>query len=557
MHLLNSRKAHAAVTNHYRFLVLLLAAAPAFGQRSFSLCDINKDGAIDVVDIQALIAEALGGKVPLDDLNNDNVVNVVDVEINARTVLGSGCPAYSVTPRFAITQVSLVNQGWIPADIPSPGDLTLHGASTSQATVLNQGWIPADIPSPGDLTLHGASTSQATVLNQAWIPADIPSPGDLTLHGASTSQATVLNQAWIPADIPSAGNIQVAVGLLVSVNNNGSTRSPASFEGLDSKIVAAGSSTAPVDLSTVNDGDAMIAGQTVRFRVYPPEGAFTASDFMVGGAPLRVHAPFEALLTAPANVTSLDLEAVVYASGGRVWHTPAKHLRIVRDPGLTMSGRALLADGGPAGSAAIGVRTNGLMAAYFQVEGSLPSWSALNRPPDKEGFVTAVNQPGTAVFGPDPFGTGLTGPYAARFRGEILVSISGEHRLFLDAALGARLAVDGKVLIDTPAGQFSPESEADVNLAPGWHTIEIDSYHTASSPGVQLSWQQPHSGREAVRPEALAADCVRAETDANGAFRIAPFPSILNPLEWHAVPANNRIRVVPDLSISQERPIQQ
>jgi hypothetical protein len=48
--------------------------------------------------------------------------------------------------------------------------------------------------------------------------------------------------------------------------------------------------------------------------------------------------------------------------------------------------------------------------------------------------------------------------------------------------------------------------EAEVTLAAGWHSLEIDSYHTASNPSLQFSWQQPDSGREVVRPETLATD---------------------------------------------------
>jgi hypothetical protein len=500
-----------------------------FGQPSFRQCDINKDNALTVIDAQDIVNEGLGTSSPADDLTGDGSVNVVDMQIVIDGILGIGCVA---TP-------------------PS-------SAASSSITVLNQAWISADIPSPGDLNVNGASTARNSVLNQAWISAEIPSAGDLNINGASSSHASVLNRAWIPAEIPSAGNLDFAAGILVSVNNTATPGriSPQLYSTV--KVIAGGSSTTPVDLSSVNDGDGLIVGQTVRFRLYPPDGV-SNFDLLLDGAALRNHAPFEVLITAPANVSALDIQAILYARDGRVWRLPGKHLLVLPDPGLTMHGHAVHADGAPSESSRLGVRTNGLKAEYFRADGGFASWLALNRAPDKRGFVTAINQPNPgSVFGPDPFGTGFSSNYAARFRGQILVSEAGAHRFFLDASLGARLSVDGNVLIDAPPGQYSPEFQADVNLAGGWHAIEIDSYHTASNPNLQLFWQQPNSSREVVRPEALATDLtLRSVTDANGLFRLESFPGILNPLEWFAIPADPQVRVVLDPSTLEERPMHQ
>jgi hypothetical protein len=428
------------------------------------------------------------------------------------------------------------------------------------------------------LTIHGAQVKAASVMNQAWIPADIPSAGNLISNAVNAKSVSVVNQAWISADIPSPGDVRFAAGFLVSVNNTGpGGRTVPSLAALGFKVVAAGSSTAPVDLSSVNDGDLLLAGQTVRFRVYPPEDALAGSDFrlagsnfpidgsdfLIDGKPMRVHTPFEVLVTAPANASAFDLQAVIYSRKGRVWRSPSKHLLIVPDPGQTLTGRAVHADSSAAASEAIGVRaigvrTNGLTAEYFRADKGIASWPDLNRPADKRGFVTAVNQPDATAFGPDPFGTGLSGNYATRFRGEILVTMDGQHRFFLDAPLGARLIVDGGTLVDTPPGSFSPEAEAAVTLPAGWHTIEIDSYQPAFRANLQLSWQQPNSAREIVRPESLATEVgPLAVTDTNGSFDVSSFPTILNPLQWHTVPADSKVRVIPDQSISEERPIQQ
>jgi hypothetical protein len=222
-----------------------------------------------------------------------------------------------------------------------------------------------------------------------------------------------------------------------------------------------------------------------------------------------------------------------------------------------MSGRAVYSGGNPAAATSVGVRTSGLTAEYFSADRGFATWSDLDRTPDKRGYVTAVNQPDSAALGPDPFGTGLAGSYATRFRGEIAVATDGLHVFFLDAPQGGRLMVDGKAAIETPPAVYAPESQAAVTLTAGWHTIEIDSYQPAFHPGLQLSWQQPDAGREIVRPEALATELAPvAVTGVDGAFRVPLFPYILNPLDWHSVPADRAVHVAMELSIPEERTIQ-
>jgi WD40 repeat protein len=56
-----------------------------------SPCDLNQNGSINVVDVQALINEALGVASAINDLNGDGVVNVLDVQIVANAALNLGC----------------------------------------------------------------------------------------------------------------------------------------------------------------------------------------------------------------------------------------------------------------------------------------------------------------------------------------------------------------------------------------------------------------------------------------------------------------------------------
>ena len=56
-------------------------------------CNISNDTAVNIVDVQLIIAEALGARAPVHDLNTDGVVNVVDVMIVLDAALGYVCSA--------------------------------------------------------------------------------------------------------------------------------------------------------------------------------------------------------------------------------------------------------------------------------------------------------------------------------------------------------------------------------------------------------------------------------------------------------------------------------
>ena len=64
------------------------------GSGNFSLCDVNRDTNINVVDVQLMVNEALGVLNALHDLNADGFVNVVDVQIDINAALGLGCAAH-------------------------------------------------------------------------------------------------------------------------------------------------------------------------------------------------------------------------------------------------------------------------------------------------------------------------------------------------------------------------------------------------------------------------------------------------------------------------------
>lgn len=59
-----------------------------------SLCDVDIDALVNVVDVQLMIDEALKAITPVHDLNHDGAVNVADVQIVLNAALGLGCSAH-------------------------------------------------------------------------------------------------------------------------------------------------------------------------------------------------------------------------------------------------------------------------------------------------------------------------------------------------------------------------------------------------------------------------------------------------------------------------------
>ena len=63
-----------------------------------SPCDINGDGTTTVAHVRKMTSEALGASAATDDLNRDGVVNVIDVQIVINATLGLGCVPGSGPP---------------------------------------------------------------------------------------------------------------------------------------------------------------------------------------------------------------------------------------------------------------------------------------------------------------------------------------------------------------------------------------------------------------------------------------------------------------------------
>lgn len=74
-------------------LGLILFVIQGLSAQTFSPCDLNHDRAVNVVDVQTIVNEALGLFLCTGDLNGDGRCDVVDVQRVITAALGGTCPA--------------------------------------------------------------------------------------------------------------------------------------------------------------------------------------------------------------------------------------------------------------------------------------------------------------------------------------------------------------------------------------------------------------------------------------------------------------------------------
>ena len=56
-----------------------------------SSCDVNRDGNVNVLDVQSMVNQVLAFAPATSDVNSDGSINVIDVQIVVNAALGLGC----------------------------------------------------------------------------------------------------------------------------------------------------------------------------------------------------------------------------------------------------------------------------------------------------------------------------------------------------------------------------------------------------------------------------------------------------------------------------------
>lgn len=100
---------------------------------------------------------------------------------------------------------------------------------------------------------------------------------------------------------------------------------------------------------------------------------------------------------------------------------------------------------------------------------------------------------------PDPF----SGPFSARFTGELRVDHPGIYRFRIEADDGVRMTLDGRVLAESLTPNAPNTIQATPLLVPGDHPIQIDYFQNGGGSVLEFFWQPPGSDETPVPPSAL------------------------------------------------------
>ncbi len=89
------------------------------------------------------------------------------------------------------------------------------------------------------------------------------------------------------------------------------------------------------------------------------------------------------------------------------------------------------------------------------------------------------------------------------FEGKLKVPQAGEYTFALDSTDGARLLIDGKVVLDRPArGRQTQEIKA--TLAQGLLPVRLEYFHTTGKPQLDVFWSGPGVARRSLTPPSAA-----------------------------------------------------
>jgi hypothetical protein len=166
----------------------------------------------------------------------------------------------------------------------------------------------------------------------------------------------------------------------------------------------------------------------------------------------------------------------------------------------------------------------GLVGEYFtyKTNGYVPDLPAGAKP-----FLVRVDKqvnfpdPGT---GGDFHGTKLVYNFAVRWTGVLRVDKAGEYTLFTQSDDGARLTIDGKVVLENDGPHPLSEKSAKVQLTAGDHPIKVEFAQGGGGSAILLYWQPAGGDKQPVPGEALfhnkSAEAVAWDKEAWEKFQI-------------------------------------
>jgi hypothetical protein len=270
----------------------------------------------------------------------------------------------------------------------------------------------------------------------------------------------------------------------------------------------------------------LIAGETVQLSVQPSvflhdleldAGKATLASSITGA----LNVP----LTAPFGVESFDLKAFGYTANGAISDSLVETVDVAADPGRTVSGQVVDANGSPVAGAVVTWQAEGLAAEYYRMGGELRAIPELKSGAARRSFLGALNYPNPQqVFGLDPMGVNLGRNYAAKFAGKIQIASEGVYQFGLLAHQGARLSIDGELIAEAVAtGDDAVTAMGTANLTVGAHDIEVTHFESGGAAALQLLWTPPSGAQTIVPPSLIGSEAPaswRAVTASDGRFEL-------------------------------------
>lgn len=126
-------------------------------------------------------------------------------------------------------------------------------------------------------------------------------------------------------------------------------------------------------------------------------------------------------------------------------------------------------------------------------------------PEDLAARVQAV-EPGRYVREEWDKGAALRDNWSARWTGTLQVEKEGEYTFYLTTDDGARLRIDGELLIDFWQPRSPSASEVKVNLTAGEHAIVVEFFEAGGGAVARLEWSAEGLDRQVVPPERVTHD---------------------------------------------------
>jgi hypothetical protein len=260
----------------------------------------------------------------------------------------------------------------------------------------------------------------------------------------------------------------------------------------------------------------LIAGQSAEVSIQPARFLYYL-ELDANKAPFAtsttgsLHVPF----TAPFGVGRFELNAFGSGEDGPM-PAASETVRVVPDPGRTISGYVTDANGVPVAGAEVTWEAQGLSVEYYGLEGG-----PLVRP----SFLSALNYPNPSqVFGADPMGVGIGKEYSARLRGRLQLAAEGLYQFGLLAHAGGRLTIDGRLVAEASAtGVDAAQAEGSAILEAGAHEIEVTHFESGGAAALQLLWTPPGGVRAVVPPAAILSEAPaawRVRTASDGRFEL-------------------------------------